>query len=271
MSNDLTIMPQVENKGVAEVVESSRSIAEVQAAIVLAKKFPRNKVACIDEIVNDCGRKTLAEVAIYSYNRGGSEVSGPSIRLAEAIAQSWGNLQFEWKELNRTNGASECEATAWDMEKNTKKTIRFTVKHIRNSKAKGQFVLTDERDIYEMIANQASRRLRNCILSIIPGDVVETAVKECEKTLKTNVQVTPESIANMIKLFEEFGVTKEQLEKRIGKRVEAIAGAQMIQLKKIFNSLKDGMSKPADWFEPIKVEEAKEEKKSKLNDLKMPE
>lgn len=274
--NEMSIIPQNETKAIAETVESQRSIAEVQAAIVLAKKFPRNKVAAIDEIINDCGRESLAECAIYSYTKGGSDVSGPSIRLAEAIAQSWGNIQFEWKELIRNNGSSECEATAWDMEKNTKKTIRFTVKHTRNTKAKGTFILTDERDIYELIANQASRRLRNCILSIIPGDVVETAVKECEKTLSTKFKATPEKVANMVKMFETFGVVKEQIEKRIGKRVEAITGSQMIQLTKVYNSLKDNMSKPADWFEPIAVEakEVKDEKKSKIEALKdagMPE
>ena len=46
---------------------------------------------------------------------------------------------------------------------------------------------------------------------------------------------------------------KEQLEKRIQRRVDTITAAQMVGLRKIYNSLKDGMSTRSDWFE---IEEA---------------
>jgi len=81
--------------------EQQRAIAETQAAMVIAKKFPRDQIAAMDRILTACTRPTLAEGALYSYSKGGSEVSGPSIRLAEAIAQSWGNVHF---------GISEAEA-----------------------------------------------------------------------------------------------------------------------------------------------------------------
>jgi hypothetical protein len=39
------------------------------------------------------------------------------------------------------------------------------------------------------------------------------------------------------------------LEQRIQRKLESIMPAQIIGLRKIYNSIKDGMSKPADWFE----------------------
>lgn len=96
-------------------VEQQRAISEVQGAIVLAKKFPRNQIACLDRIMTSCQRPTLAEQALYSYSRGGTEITGPSIRLAEAIAQNWSNLQFGIKELEQRNGESTVEAFAWDV------------------------------------------------------------------------------------------------------------------------------------------------------------
>ncbi|MBQ7110481.1 MAG: hypothetical protein IJO06_04585 [Thermoguttaceae bacterium] len=36
-----------------------------------------------------CQRPGLASVAVYVYPRGGSKISGPSIRLAEEIARNW--------------------------------------------------------------------------------------------------------------------------------------------------------------------------------------
>jgi hypothetical protein len=53
----------------------------------------------------------------------------------------------------------------------------------------------------------------------------------------------------MIESFYQFGVTADMIKKRIQCHVEAIRPAQMVQLKKIFASIRDGMSKASDWFE----------------------
>ena len=73
----------------------------------------------------------LAQSAVYSYARGGSSVTGPSIRLAEMLAQNWGNIQYGIRELSSENGESTVEAFAWDVETNTRQTKVFQVPHIR--------------------------------------------------------------------------------------------------------------------------------------------
>jgi hypothetical protein len=229
-------------------VEQTRAIAETQAAMAIAKRFPRDPRKAVDNILTACARNTLAEQALYVYSRGGTEITGPSIRLAEALAQQWGNLQFGIRELEQRNGESTVETFAWDIETNVRQTKIFQVKHMRDTK-KGSYALTDQRDIYELTANQGARRLRACILGVIPGDVVEAAVKQCEATMATKAEVTPEKIQKLLELFAEYGVTKEQIEKRIQRHIDAMAPAQMLQLRKIGNSIADGMSTPADWFE----------------------
>jgi hypothetical protein len=246
--------------------ESDRAIQEVQAAMVIAKKFPRNSMEAMERITNACTRPSLAAGALYSYPRGGQEITGPSIRLAEAMAQEWGNIQFGIRELSSSNGSSTVEAFAWDMETNTRQVKVFQVGHTRYSRNKGNVQLTDPRDIYEMVANQGARRLRACILGVIPGDVTETAVRQCEVTQASTIEVTPESIKAMLDYFaNSFGVSKELVEKRIGKRADAINAPQMLNLKKIVQSLKDGMSKPSDWFDIEVVETPVGPKTSDLN------
>ncbi|EOS93830.1 hypothetical protein LU631_12100 [Erwinia tracheiphila] len=241
--------PAVQNQQAGVVaIEQHRAMQEVQAALVVAKKFPRDPVAAMDRILTACTRPTLAEGALYSYARGGTDVTGPSIRLAEAIAQNWGNLQFGVRELEQRNGESIVEAFAWDVETNTRQIKTFTVPHIRYTR-KGTQKLVDPRDIYELVASQGARRLRACILGVVPGDVVESAQRQCETTMATNFEITPEFIQSLISSFEKLGVTKEQLEKRIQCRAEAIRPAQVVQLKKIQTSIKDGMSTASGWFE----------------------
>lgn len=286
MSNELSISGNnqlAESSGSAtSEIMLNRQAQEVQASMVIAKKFPRDEIQAINRVLTACQRKGLAEKAMYEYPRGGQKVTGPSIRLAETIAQNWGNLDFGIMELEQKNGESHVMAYAWDLETNTRQTKVFTVAHKRHTRS-GDYALTDPRDIYEMVANQGARRLRACILGVIPGDVVEDAIEACKQTI-VNGQTEPliDRVRKGIKVFEEkFSVTKDMLEKFIGCKAEAFSEQDMLRLNNVFMSLKDGMAKREDYFDiPAPTsnvddpfakkdeEEPKEEKKAKTTKTK---
>lgn len=90
---------------------------------------------------------------------------------------------------------------------------------------------------------------RRFIIKNLPGDIVDAAVKQCEETLKIKADVTPERIQSIIDKFAQFGVTKGMIELKIQRRIDAMTPALVVYLGKIFNSLKDGMSAPSDWFQ----------------------
>lgn len=228
----------------------SRQAQEVQAAMVVAKKFPRDEFQSMDRIRRTCQRSSLAEQAIYSYPRGGQSVTGPSIRLAETLAQNWGNIDYGVIELEQKDGESEMMAYAWDLETNTRVTKIFTVEHKRDTK-NGSYKLTDSRDIYEATANFGARRMRACILGVIPGDVVDMAVDECRKTVKSGIG--KESIVDrankLLKAFkDEFKVTKEQIEAYAGVNCASFTEDEFINLKGVYKALRDGQAKPDDYF-----------------------
>ena len=230
-------------------VEQSRAVAEVQASYVIAKKFPRNEHESHVKIIEACKRPFLAEQAMYAYPKGGSLVTGPSIRLAETMAQSWGNIDFGIRELSQSNGVSVAEAYAIDLQTNSRATKIFHIPHVRDTK-KGRIKLTDARDIYEMVANQGSRRLRACILAILPGDVIESAVDQCKKTLEGNGEVPiDEQVKKMVIAFDAIGVKVEHLEKRLGHNLKAVIPQEIVTLKTIYKSLKDGFAKREDFFD----------------------
>ena len=185
-------------------VEGQKGIAEVQARMAIAKRFPRDTVRAMDAIKNSCARKGLAEKAVYVYAKGGQDVSGPSIRLAEAIAQQWGNLDVGVLVRESTAEESLVEAFCWDLETNVRVSKVFTVPHVRQTKH-GLKPLTDPREVYEHVANNGARRLRACILGVIPGDVTEAAVEWCNATLKASCDVGPESQKKMLEVFKKIG------------------------------------------------------------------
>ncbi len=238
------------NQGVMSSTEQSRAVAEVQSAMVIAKRFPRDQNAAFGRIMKSCQRKVLAEQAMYAYPRGGQTVTGPSIRLAEAIAQNWGNIDFGVIELEQRNGESTMMTYAIDLETNVKQSRVFIVKHERTTKKGGTQQLEDARDIYELTANNGARRLRACILGVIPGDVVEAAIEQCEKTLKgASQEPLVDRARKMVVVFSDLGISQEMIEKRLAHKIDAIIEQELLSLRKIYQSIKDGFAKREDFFE----------------------
>ena len=237
------------SRGVTAEMVASRQTQEALGQIVMAKRFPRNEIESYGRIIRACQRKSLAEQAMYEYPRGGQKVTGPSIRLAEAIAQNWGNLDFGFVELEQRGGESQVMAYAWDLETNTRQTKIFSVPHVRGTK-KGNIPLTDPRDIYELVANQAARRVRACILGIIPGDVIDAAIEQCNVTMMDGAdKPIIDLVRDMSNIFQkEFSVPLSAIEEYIGCKSEAFSMNDLVRLKKVYRSLKDGMAKREDYF-----------------------
>ena len=248
------IMAQMENINQGTVaIEASRAIAEAQGKLVIAKRFPRDEVQAYNRVAQACQRKGIAEKAFYSYTRGGGTVSGPTIRFAEELARCWGNIDYGIKELSQDEGKSEMQAFAWDLESNAISTQNFTNPHVREVGGKAK-ILTSQRDIYEINANMGARRLRSRILAILPTDLVDMAIAECKKTLAgNNDEPLIDRVKKMIVAFGKIGVTQEQIEKRLGRKVETMTIDDFTDYIGIYNAIKQGESKIAEWFEAEKV------------------
>ncbi len=254
MTTELLKQPGEEDGEIVDAMDiaTSKSAQEVQAAMLVAQRCPRDEIRCYNKIMKGCKRRGLAERAVYSYPRGGTSVTGPSIRLAEELARCWGNIDFGIVVLDSNAAESSVMAYCWDLESNTRSTKVFTVKHERHTKRGRQF-LSDPRDIYEHVANYGARRMRACILAVIPGDIQDDAVTECEKTLTRDQEPLGDRIRQMVAAFSDFGVTKEDIEKRLGHVLHVTSEHEFVTLRSIYTSLKDGMSHVRDWFEVRKT------------------
>ena len=250
-----------EGKGVALAMQHdaaavARATQEIQAALVIAQRFPRDEVKSKSRILEACKRKELAEQAEYEYSRGGTRITGPTIDLLRAIANRWGNIRFGWAEVERRDGQSSVRCFAWDMQSNGQAERTFTVNHWRDTQA-GGYELKDERDIYELLANQAARRVRACLEEVIDADIVTSAVDQCRITLRTGERVPLKDRAvQMVTAFAEFGVVQAMIETRLGNKLEAVSENQLASLRRIYKALKDGVGKREDYF---KAETAKPE------------
>ncbi len=243
------VVAQLENLNQGTVaIEASRAIAEAQGKLVIAKRFPRDEVAAYAKAMEACQRPSMAEKAFYSFPRGGQTVEGPTIRFAEELARCWGNIDYGIKELSQDDGKSEMQAYAWDLETNAQSVQNFTNPHQREQ-GKKMVTLTSQRDIYENNANMATRRLRSRILAILPAWFVEDAISECKRTLSgRNDTPLIDRVKKMVVQFAKLGVTQEQIERRLKRKVDTMTADDFTEYVGIYNAIKGGESKIAEWF-----------------------
>jgi len=271
---NLNPAPAEQNNGAGAIQqsESNRMVAEAQSEILVAKRFPRQRQQCKNQIMQACQRHSFAEDALWTYPRGGQQISGPSIRLLELIAQEWGNIDYGWRELNRqignadegVIGRSECEVYAWDKQTNTRSKKQFVVEHVRDTKY-GKDILESERDVYEKVANYAVRRMRSCIKTVIPSDVVNDAIDTCERTIAKGPENRSkiEVIESMVHKFNNFGVTAQDLANYLGiDDVENAGESDIVKLKGVFNALQEEPALRNDYFSEDATDSPDAEQKS---------
>ena len=228
----------------AVAIEQERAIAEAQGQLTLAKRFPRSMTAAMTDFMEACNSPDFAATAFYSVpNRG----SGPSIRLAEEAARCYGNFVYGHRELSRSDGKSEIEVYAWDMEKNNRSSRQITVMHVMDTK-NGPRKLIDQADIDNKIANVASKQMRGRILALMPKHMIAAGVAAAKRALAGGGEKPlSERIVAMVQAFGRFGVTKTHLQAYLTHEIDNTTVDELADLMGIFNAIKEG-AKPSEYF-----------------------
>jgi len=251
LSKDDLQLRQKDPASQAALIETSRAIAQVQGALTVAQGRPRDEISARIRMQQACQHRVLADQAFYRFPRAGEQITGPSIHLATELARCWGNIDYGVSELNRDDqrGISEMLTYAWDMQNNAKSNTSFIVPHRRETK-KGIFDLVGMRDIYENNSNAGARRLRECILRVLPASFIEEAKEICMETLREG-DGTPieERREKLLKAFADRGVTRKQIEKKIGRAADQLSAYDIGNLRVIFGSLQRGEATATSEFD----------------------
>jgi hypothetical protein len=237
----------------ATVVEQSRAIAEVQGALIVADRRPRDRQRALAEALESCRTQEVAQHAFFKFPRGGQSVSGPSIHLARELARCWGNVVYSVVELDRDDdrAVSEMMAYAWDLETNTRAQLQFLVPHKRDKRG-GAEVLTDMRDIYENNANMGARRLRECIFAVLPPYLTKSAENQCFLTLQQGAddKPLPVRINEAIEAFAKIGIDNKRIEGRLGP-VARFTEVDLANMRITYQSIQRGEVRADDEFPKV--------------------
>lgn len=247
---DMPVLPG-EPASQGTVIEQTRAVAEVAAAVRVARDFPRDMDRVMSEVVDLCGRLPVAERAFYTVpNRG----SGMSVHIARELGRIYSNVDYGVRELRRDDiaGESEMQAWAWDQEQNVRSSRSFIQPHQRMKAGKRQ-ALTDLNDIYLANQNTAARAVRECLFTILPGSLLTEAERLLRATLEHGEgKPMAQRRSEAITAFDSLKITEKQLVSHLGAAVKDWAPADLAELARIYTSVTVDGIPVVDFFpEPV--------------------
>lgn len=237
----------------------TREQTEIQSAIIAAKKFPRKEQAAFARAVRSFERVSMAEAATYGFPRGGKQITGPSVDCARELARCWGNIRYGLRVIAQTNDRMHIKGYALDLETNSyveaedefSKLIQRKVDSPQGKITK--WVEPDERDLRELTFRRGAILVRNCILQILPPDLVDNVLSVATQTLakfaKNELKENPEdAVKRIVLLFDRIGVTVGMLEEYLSHPLNIVTAEELASLRQIGKAIADGAAKREEFF-----------------------
>lgn len=287
MTNEMGLMKNAVDavaNTAGELAVVTREQTEMQSAIVAAKRFPRNEQQAFVKAINSFTRASMAEAAMYNFPRGGKTVEGPSVDCARELARVWGNIRYGLRVVTQDSERLHIKAYALDLETNTyvEAEDEFSKLIQRKDKYTGEtrWIQPDERDLRELMNRRGAIAIRNCILQILPSDLVDDVLKTAKGTLQKDagnaLEKSREDVVKaLVVAFDRIGVSVGMLETYLNHKLDVITAAEVADLRAIHQSIKEGVAKREEYFRFEAVESSKEPMtltgalKAKLADKKL--
>lgn len=255
MSFELTTTaPQSQEMGMAS--DAARAEAETKAMVVMAIQYPRDEGKAVARLGNSLGRLSFAEKACYSFPRSKTTVTGPSVVLAREIARLWGNITYGFRVTTDNSDTRALVAWAYDLETNTRveqgtsfgKKVQRKSWNDQTRQSTTTWVVADERELRELTNKHGAICVRNCLLQLIPSDIIEDSQAIAKRTMldaekaktKGNKSEIKKAIDTAVKGFETLGCTLQMLEIHMEKPVDQWDEETIVDLKNLASAVKDG-------------------------------
>ena len=228
-----------EQSGLAQRVSagaSSTARAELEAMCAMARLNPRNEHQALASMITAAQRPLFAEAATYSFPRGKKQntsgewvdnyVTGPSVNLARPIATYWGHIRSGFRIVDDDDEHIGLEGFAHDLQTGTYVTAPDRFKKVvqrkvgKGDQRRTEWVKPDERDLRELVNKRGAILVRNCILSVVPPDIVDRVLQECDKTLHDQEkgalkESREDTVRKLVLGWAELGVTVDDLERHL--------------------------------------------------------
>ena len=201
----LDTLDTLEPTGLVALEAVDRASIDIQVST--AKKYPRS----VDKALKDA--LTLATLdeetaasCFYVLPRSGKRIEGPSARLAEIMAYSWGNLRADADIVDEDRTHITAMGTCFDLEKNV--AIRVRVKRRITDRSGRRY----NEDMIGVTSNAAiSIALRNAVFKVIPAALTQRIYLAARSASIGDAGTITQKRQRAVEWFGKAGMTEAQL------------------------------------------------------------
>lgn len=242
-------------------VNSADSLAalnrsEIDVQIATAKQYPRNLAQVLKNI------ETLATMdeetagqCFYILRRQGKAIEGPSVRMAEIIASSWGNIRVQARIIANDGKMITAQGICHDLESNY--AVSSEVKR-RITDKNGK---TYSEDMQVVTGNAACAiAMRNALFKVVPAALVKKVMAKAKMVSIGKANSLEESRQKMLDYFKKLGVEDKNIFDYLSiSKVEEIDTDMLVELRGLANAIKEGTTTVQETFFPKVAEVSTEE------------
>lgn len=239
--------------------------SEIDIQIATARRFPRNIEQAKKRIVMLATQdKNIAYNCFYHLERketkqdengqwreGKTVIEGLSVRMAEIIATSWGNMRCAARIIGNDGKVITAQGVCHDLETNVAISVE-NKRSIVNKQGK-----TYSQDMQVVTGNAAAAiAFRNAVLKVVPkvvlGDVMEAIQNKAREEIRK--RGVPEQWRDCVAAFQKLGVKEDELLAWLGDgRTRAdIVEDDIMRLGGVYTAINEGTTTVAECFKQPK-------------------
>lgn len=256
MNNELQTM-EAQHVEVMQV-NNAESLAaltrsEIDVQIATAKQYPRNLAQVLNNIETLATMdEETAAACFYTLRRQGKVIEGASVRMAEIIASSWGNLRVQARIIGNDGKVITAQGVCHDLENNYATSVEV------KRRITGKDGKTFSEDMQVITGNAACAiAMRNALFKVVPTALVKKVIDKAKKVSLGESMTLEQSRQKMLAYYKTIGVEEKQILDYLSiEKVDEIDIDMVIELRGLANAIKEGTTTVKEAFEP-KIDEQK--------------
>ena len=177
---------------------------EYDVSIATAKRYPRSIQSFLHRAESlATATPEIAASCEYAKPVGGQRVKGPSARLAEIVAASYGNIRIQARIISETHSQVTAQGVAHDLETNVAQSTEVTVSLLKRDGSR-----VGPEQIATACASACAKARRNATFLVVPLAIVQPIIAKARAVAGGNAETLPQRRITLIEWLEKKGVKR---------------------------------------------------------------
>lgn len=207
---------------------------------IIARQNPRNVEQSIKRVFDIVSDKIMAEQCVYSIMSEEGLIVGGSVRLAEIVANNWGNIRVGTRLIEESDKHILVHGYAYDLETN----VYSQSEVVRSRYDQNGYTRIDEHKLSVLVSSMMSIAYRNIVFKVVPFALINPVTERIKEVI---IGGKPREVLQ--ELFDYFVIdlefTNEDVLKVVNKpSIDRITDGEIILLAGLRNSILSGEVHP---------------------------